>query len=46
MLALRDDLLPAVAAGAVVYLGVVVLFERLVYPEDAQTIRTFLRRRS
>ncbi len=46
MLALRDDLVPAIAAGAVAYVLALVIFERLAYPDDAQAILDFVRRRS
>lgn len=46
MLALRDDLLPAIAAGGVAYVLALVIFERLAYPDDAQAILDFVRRRS
>jgi len=42
---LRDDLLPAVAAGGAVYVLALALFERTAYPDDAKAIRDFLRRR-
>ena len=44
MLALRDQLAVGIAAGAVVYLAVLVTFERVFFPQDARTILTALRR--
>jgi hypothetical protein len=44
MVVLRDDLLPAVAAGGAVYVLTLALFERTAYPEDAKAIGDFLRR--
>jgi O-antigen/teichoic acid export membrane protein len=46
MVVLRDNLLPAVAAGGVVYVVVLAAFERVAYPDDAQAIGDFLRRRT
>ena len=43
MLALRDQLAAGIAAGAVVYLAVLVTFERVFFPQDARTILTSLR---
>ena len=45
MVVLRDDLLPAVAAGGAVYVLALALFERTAHPDDAKAIRDFLRRR-
>ena len=45
MLVPRDDLLPAIAAG-MAYVLALVIFERLAYPDDAQAILDFVRRRS
>ena len=46
MVVLRDNLLPAVAAGGVVYVLALAAFERIAYPDDAQAIGDFLRRRT
>jgi O-antigen/teichoic acid export membrane protein len=46
MFVLRDELLLAIAAGGLVYAAVLAAFERLAYPDDAQAIADFLRRRS
>jgi O-antigen/teichoic acid export membrane protein len=46
MVVLRDDLLSAIAAGGGVYVLALALFERVAYPDDAQAIRDFLRRRT
>jgi O-antigen/teichoic acid export membrane protein len=45
MVALRDDLLFAIAAGGALYVVALTVFERVMYPDDAQAIRDFLRRR-
>jgi O-antigen/teichoic acid export membrane protein len=45
MAALRDDLALAVPAGTAVYLVALVLFERLLYPEDAREVLDLLPRR-
>lgn len=44
MVVLRDELLPAIAAGGGVYIVALALFERTAYPDDAKAIRDFLRR--
>jgi O-antigen/teichoic acid export membrane protein len=44
MLALRDELAAGIAAGAVMYLAVLVTFERVFFPQDVRTIVTSLRR--
>jgi O-antigen/teichoic acid export membrane protein len=47
MLALREEpLIIAAGAGALVYAGVLVAFERIAYPDDARTVARFLRRRA
>ena len=46
MAALRDELAPAAAGGAVVYLVALVLFERFLFPEDAHAMLDLLRRRA
>jgi O-antigen/teichoic acid export membrane protein len=43
MLALRDQLVLAVVAGAGAYLAVLLTFERIFFPQDARTIWTSLR---
>jgi O-antigen/teichoic acid export membrane protein len=45
MLALHDEFALAVAAGAIVYLGALVGFERAVFPDDAREVLGFLRRK-
>jgi O-antigen/teichoic acid export membrane protein len=42
MFLLRDDLAPAVAAGALVYLAVLFLFERRIFPDDARAVLDLL----
>lgn len=42
----RDDFGPALAVGAVLYVGVLVVFERLVFPADARALRDFVLRRA
>jgi O-antigen/teichoic acid export membrane protein len=42
MLALRDSLAAAVAVGAVAYLGVLFVFERRLFPEDARAVLDLL----
>jgi O-antigen/teichoic acid export membrane protein len=42
MLLLRDNLAEALVAGAVLYLGVLVLFERRLFPEDARAVLDLL----
>jgi O-antigen/teichoic acid export membrane protein len=46
MFVLRDELLLAIAAGGLLYAAALAVFERLAYPDDAQAIADFLRRRS
>ena len=46
MAAFRDDLGPALAAGAAVYLSVLVAFEWLAFPADARALRDFVLRRA
>ena len=45
MAALRDDLAVAVLAGTAVYLVALVLFERLLFPEDADAVLKMLSRK-
>jgi O-antigen/teichoic acid export membrane protein len=42
MVALRDNLAAAVAVGAVAYLGVLFVFERRLFPEDARAVLDLL----
>jgi O-antigen/teichoic acid export membrane protein len=44
MLALRDNLAAAVSVGAVLYVGVLVAFEHLRYPDDARAVLDLARR--
>lgn len=44
MAAFRNDLGPALAAGALVYVPALVLFERFVFPADARALWNFVRR--
>ena len=46
MAAFRDDLGPALAAGAAVYVSVLVAFEWLAFPADARALRDFVLRRA
>jgi O-antigen/teichoic acid export membrane protein len=46
MSAFRDDLGPALAVGALVYVPALVLFERLAFPADARALWNFVRRRA
>ena len=46
MVLLRDELAAAVAAGAVLYLAVLFVFERLLFPDDAQAVLDLLPRRA
>ena len=45
MAALRDELAVAVLAGTAVYLVALVLFERLLFPEDADAVLKMLSRK-
>jgi O-antigen/teichoic acid export membrane protein len=45
MAVLREDFAAAVAAGTVVYLVALVLFERFLFPEDARAVLNLLSRR-
>ena len=46
MAAFRDDLGPALAVGAAVYVPVLVVFEWLAFPSDARALRDFVLRRA
>ena len=46
MAVFRDDLGPGLAAGALVYLPALVLFERLAFPADARALWGFVLRRA
>jgi O-antigen/teichoic acid export membrane protein len=46
MAAVRDDLAPALAVGAALYVTVLVVFEGLVFPTDARALRNFVLRRA
>jgi len=46
MAATRDDLGPALVAGALVFLPTLVLFERLAFPADARALWSFVLRRA
>jgi O-antigen/teichoic acid export membrane protein len=46
MAAFRDDLGLALVVGAALYLPVLVVFERLVFPADARALRDFVLRRA
>jgi O-antigen/teichoic acid export membrane protein len=46
MAAFRDDLGPALAVGALVYVPTLVLFERFAFPADARALWNFVRRRA
>jgi len=46
MAALRDDLGPALAIGALLYVPALVLFERLAFPADARALWRFVLRRA
>jgi O-antigen/teichoic acid export membrane protein len=46
MAAFRDDLAPALAVGAALYVPVLVVFERLAFPADARALRDFVLRRA
>ena len=46
MYLLRDSFALAVAVGAVLFVSVLVAFERRFYPDDAQALNAFLRRRT
>jgi O-antigen/teichoic acid export membrane protein len=46
MAVFRGEVVLALAIGAVVYLAVLVVYERRVHPEDARSLGDFLRRRS
>jgi O-antigen/teichoic acid export membrane protein len=46
MFLLRDQLPLAILAGGALYTAALAIFERLAYPDDAQAIADFLRRRS
>jgi O-antigen/teichoic acid export membrane protein len=45
MAAFQDDLAPALAIGAVLYVPALVVFERLVFPSDARALWNFVLRR-
>jgi len=46
MFLLRDSLPASVVAGAIVYLVVLFLFERLLFPDDAKAVFDLLPRRA
>jgi O-antigen/teichoic acid export membrane protein len=46
MAAFRDDLGPALAVGALVYVPTLVLFEQFAFPADARALLNFVRRRA